>query len=43
MKQNKNSFIIIRVTDSEKKELQQKAKTVAKRFSVFIRMLLGLK
>lgn len=42
MKENKASFIIVRVTESEKEYLKKQAKKFGKKFSTYIRVALGL-
>lgn len=43
MKENKTDFIIVRVTKQEKESLKSSALKLKQRFSVFIRLALGLK
>ena len=42
MKENKTSFVIIRVTDPEKAYLKKMAEKAKQKFSNFIRATLGL-
>lgn len=42
MKQNKCSFVIVRVTDLEKEYLKKMAKKAKLKFSNFVRATLGL-
>lgn len=41
-KDNKEAFVIVRVTLVEKESLQKKAKKFGKKFSSYIRVVLGL-
>lgn len=41
-KENKEAFVIIRVTAVEKESLQKAAKRAHRKFSAYIRLVLGL-